>query len=372
MRMSASEVDAVIDPASPHPRFYQLYAQLRDRIMAGEFAPLSPIPSQQQLLETYHVSLITVRRALERLTAEGYITREHGRGCFVAPSLSWLSNRRRLGEIGVVVSSIPNSFFPEIIAGVESFLADKEVRLVITHSRWQPAVEQGQISHFLDQGCSGFLISPSQSVNEYRALLGTGVPFVFINHYYEDPSFNYVVTDDREGAYQAGDHLVRLGHRRMGAIIGGRGKQTALNREEGFRAALRDAGLPMTDGEIIRPATFTYEEGREGMCELLARIPDLTAVFCSSEILAVGAASQLVSSGLRIPADVSLVAFGDSDTSRYFQVPLTTINQPTHEMGHEAAALLWALLHDEADKPRQRQLPCHLVIRDSTGPACAG
>lgn len=356
----------MIDPASPNPRFYQLYAELRDRIVAGEFAPLQSIPSQQQLMETYHVSLITVRRALERLTAEGYITREHGRGCFVTASSNWLTNRRP--SVGVVVSSIPNSFFPEIIAGVETFLADKAVQLVIAHSRWNPEVEQRQISHFLDQGCAGLLISPSQGMEEYRALLATGVPFVFINHYYQDAGFNYVVTDDRAGAHQAGSHLVALGHRRIGAIIGGRGKQTALDREEGFRDALTSAGLPIEESLIARAETFTYEEGVAGMRGLLMRYPDLTAVFCSSEILAVGAAGHLLANGRRIPADLSLVAFGDTDTSRFFQIPLTTVYQPTHEMGEKAAEMLWRILQGESPGSRQRRLPCRLVVRESTGP----
>lgn len=358
----------MIDPANPNPRFYQLYAQLRDRIVAGEFAPLHPIPSQQQLMENYHISLITVRRALERLTAEGYITREHGRGCFVAPCSSWLSNRRRAGQIGIVVSAIPNSFFPEIIAGVESFLAGKEVQLVIAHSRWDPEVERGQISHFIDQGCAGLLISPSQGAGDYQALLATRLPFVFINHYYQDPNFNYVVTDDCDGAHQAGRYLIQLGHRRIGAIIGGRGKQTALDREEGFKAALAEAGLPAGEELVVRPDTFAYEEGREGMRELLAREPGLTAVFCSSEILAIGGAAHLTAAGRSIPGDVSLVAFGDSDTSRFFHVPLTTVHQPTHEMGRQAVRLLWGLLHDETGLNTQQRLPCHLAVRESVGP----
>lgn len=361
----------MIDPKSPHPRFYQLYEHLRDRIMAGEFAPLQPIPSQQQLIEAYQVSLITVRRALERLTAEGYITREHGRGCFVTPGSNWLANRKRISQIGIVVSSIPNSFFPEIIAGVESFLAGKEANMVIAHSRWQPAVERGQIGHFLDQGCDGLLISPSQQAEDYLALAAAGMPFVFINHYFPRPEFNFVVTDDRDGARQAGGYLVRLGHRRVAAIIGGRGKQTAIDREEGFRSALREGGAAAGDDWIVRPETFTYDEGEAAMRVLLGRHPDLTAVFCSSEILAIGAAGALSAAGRRIPADVSLVAFGDSDTSRFYQVPLTTIHQPTQEMGRRAIRLLWELIQGEQGLERQQRLPCRLVVRESTGPAAA-
>ena len=359
----------MIDPSNPHPRFHQLYLQLRERIVSGEFAPLQPIPSQQQLQASYRVSLITVRRALERLTAEGYITREHGRGCFVTPEGSWLTNRRRTTQIGMVVSSIPNSFFPEIISGVESFLAGRDANLVIAHSRWLAAVEQRQIGHFLDQGCDGLIISPSQTLQDYLALTAAGIPFVLINHYYPRPEFSYVVTDDRDGARQAGLHLVGHGHRRIGAIIGGRGKQTALEREEGFASALHDAGANLDEAWVIRPETFTYEEGERGMRELLARHPDLTAVFCSSEILALGAAGGSLASGYAIPRDISLVAFGDSDTSRFFQVPLTTIHQPTQEMGQRAMRLLWGLLQGEDGLEKAQRLPCRLVVRESTGPA---
>ena len=359
----------MIDPTSPHPRFYQLYHQLRARIVAGEFATGQPIPSQQQLMRSYHVSLITVRRALERLAAEGYITREHGRGCFVTPGTNWLCHRRLTDQIGVIVSSIPNSFFPEIIAGVESFLDGRDIQLVMAHSRWDPEVEQAQIDHFREQGCAGLLVSPSQDVAAYHALRAAGVPFVFFNHYFPDPCFSFAVTDDRSGAYQAGHHLTTLGHRRIGAIIGGRGKQTALDREEGLAAALRDAGLEAGGERIVRLETFTCEEGQAGMGELLARDPGLTAVFCSSEILGIGAAQRLQQAGRRIPGDVSLVAFGDSDTARFFQIPLTTVHQPTHEMGEKAVELLWHMLRGEPIRQGQIRLPCRLVVRESTGPA---
>ncbi|MGE5598839.1 MAG: GntR family transcriptional regulator [Bacteroidota bacterium] len=358
----------MIDHQSPHPRFYQLYKQIRDRIQAGEYPPLAQIPSQQQLMEGYGVSLITVRRALERLTAEGYITREHGRGCFVAPEPNWLSSRERAIHLGVLVSSMQNSFFPEIIGGMESFLAGKDARLVIAHTRWQAEAEQAYIAHFLDQGCNGLLISPAQDAEAYRSLLRSGVPFIFFNHYYDDPEFSYVVTDDRDGAAQAVRHLLELGHRRIGAVIGGRDLLTASERAEGYRSAMRDGVGDRCEDLLVQVDTFTFDEGREGLLTLLHRRPDLTAVFCSSEILAVGAAAALAERSRRIPQDVSLVAFGDSDTARFFQPTLTTVGQPTAEMGRRAMELLWEAMNAGPGAPSQIRLPCHLIARASTAP----
>ena len=356
----------MIDKNLDLPRFLQLYQLLKAEIISGKYACYEAIPSQQQLIDTYQVSLITVRRALEKLSADGYIQRRQGKGCFVAPATDWQINRSQVLQIGVIVSSITNSFFPEIIQGMEQYLRTVNAQLTIAHSQWEAGQERSHIKRFLSQGGDGLLISPSQELAAYQKLQAEGARLVFFNHYFPGTDFPYVITDDREGVKMAVSHLIAKGHRRIGAVIGGAGKATARDRLAGFAAAFAAAGLEWQENWISRQKTFTYDEGVEGARELFAREPALTAIFCSSEVLATGTTAYLLNRGYRIPEQMSLVAFGDSDTARFFKIPLTTVAQPTAAMGEAAARLLVERIQGRPAASQQIVLPCQLVIRDST------
>jgi DNA-binding LacI/PurR family transcriptional regulator len=356
----------VLDDDRGIPRFLQLYQLLKSEIIAGKYACFEAIPSQQQLIDAHRVSLITVRRALEKLTEEGYITRRQGKGCYVAPETDWRINRSRVTQIGVVVSSIVNSFFPEIINGMEGYLHAAGAQLTIAHSQWQPELEKSHIQRMLENGCNGLLISPSQTAESYERLRDQGVPFVLFNHYFPEADFPYVITDDRNGTKAAVSYLIAKGHRKIGAIIGGAGKATARDRWEGFKAGFAEAGLEFRESWVSWQRNFTYEEGVEAARELLLREPALTAVFGSSEALATGAVGYLLNRGYQVPRDISVVAFGDSDTSRFFKIPLTTVSQPTAKMGELAAGLLLAKIQGERIESDRIVLPCDLVIREST------
>jgi DNA-binding LacI/PurR family transcriptional regulator len=351
------------------PRFLQLYQLLKADIVAGKYPCLAPIPSQQQLIDTYQVSLITVRRALEKLSAEGYIRRKQGKGCYVAPEPDWLVNREKIMQFGVIVSSIYNSFFPEIINGMELALRSHNIQMTIAHSQWQAELEKCHIKRFLDHGCSGLLISPSQDVEAYQKLSDDGVNFVLFNHYFPATDFSYVITDDKAGTNAAITHLITRGHRKIGAIIGGSGKATAAERALGFKDAFKEAKLPGDDRLINWQRNFTYEEGVLGARELLAVQPGITALFCSSEVLATGAAGFLWEQGFQIPQDISLVAFGDSDTARFYKVPFTTVSQPTTQIGEMSARILIQKLSGKKIGQDQIKLPCNLIIRESTAMA---
>jgi DNA-binding LacI/PurR family transcriptional regulator len=360
------EVTGLLNKNVALPRFIQLYEILKSEIIAGKYACFSPIPSQQQLLDAYQVSLITVRRAIEKLSAEGYIERQHGRGCYVAPETNWLSNREKILQVGVIVSSIHSSFFPEIIGGMEHFLHSLNAQLTIAHSQWQAELEKCHIARFLEHGCSGLVISPSQDCEAYQQLQRNGIRFVLFNHYFPDSGFPYVVTDDLNGTRMAIADLIAKGHRKIGAVIGGIGKATALDRLAGFKKGFAEANLDFDENWISWQQNFTYQEGAEGARDLLAKEPGLTAVFCSSEVLATGAAGFLLNQAYRIPEDLSLVAFGDTDITKYYRVPLTTVAQPTVQMGETAAKLLVDKIQGKQIKQDQIKLPCNLVIRDST------
>jgi DNA-binding LacI/PurR family transcriptional regulator len=171
-----------------------------------------------------------------------------------------------------------------------------------------------------------------------------------------------VDADNWGGARQAVEHLIGLGRRRIATISGPQDMRVGVDRLGGYCDALTAAGLP----ELIVTGDFSEESGERGMRQLLARAPDLDAVFTASDPMAVGAMRVLKEHDLQIPGDVALVGFDDSATARHTDPPLTSVHQPLEAMGREMARLLVARIRGEAVDSSMVILDTHLVPRASS------
>jgi LacI family transcriptional regulator len=169
--------------------------------------------------------------------------------------------------------------------------------------------------------------------------------------------------DNRKGAYEGIRHLIELGHRRIAHIAGPTSHPDAIERLEGYRAALEDANIPF-DPSLITVGDYMEQSGVLAVESLLARGALFTAIFAANDQMAYGASVALYRRGIRVPHDVSLVGFDDLPSSSYFTPPLTTVRQPGPEMGWEAARLVLALLEGYNYTPEP--LSTRLVVREST------
>jgi DNA-binding LacI/PurR family transcriptional regulator len=216
----------------------------------------------------------------------------------------------------------------------------------------------------------GILVTASRVGALYLPLLAEmKVPIVLINNQHPG-AFGFNVTiDNQHGARQAVAHLVALGHRRI-AYIGDRcGFQSDTERFAGYRQALDAAGIAF-DPALVAYGDGGPESGEAAMQQLLALAAVPTAVFCYNDMEAFGALRAVRSRGLCVPADISLVGFDDLYLASYIDPPLTTVHQPKHEMGREAAATLLELL--AGGKPASIVKPCELIVRQSTAPPRPG
>jgi LacI family transcriptional regulator len=169
------------------------------------------------------------------------------------------------------------------------------------------------------------------------------------------------------GGLTATDHLVSLGHRRIGLIAGPKHLLCSRARLDGYRAALESAGITLDDTLVVQ-GDFMHESGFTGCDALLALPHPPTAVFASSDTMALGAYEAVRRRGLRVPDDLSIVGFDDLPEARWSSPPLTTIRQPLAEMGVLAARTVLRLARGERiDTPRV-ELATELVVRDSTTP----
>jgi len=214
----------------------------------------------------------------------------------------------------------------------------------------------------------------SESAELVAALVARGVKFVRIIAATEDPNDGLpcVYVDDRDAAYEVTEHLIQLGHQRIGFLWGGLAHRSSTERYQGYEQALKDYGITL-DKHLVIPGDYTFDDGFRGARRLLALRDPPTAIFGSNDEIAAGVLAAAKSAGMNVPYDLSIAGFEDSPFSRQSWPPLTTAKQATEEIARHAARLLIGALHTDAydEHPlhvhNQGFVP-QLVVRGSTAP----
>ncbi len=251
--------------------------------------------------------------------------------------------------------------------GVLDAIRDTEFALVVRPvDRHSPKMLE-DIRHFLEQQrLYGVLILPPISENDELAALcrEMGCGYVRMGSAPLDDEEHIVASNDREMVESAVDYLVESGHRRIGIIKGPEGFRSALERSEGFMAAMRKHGLAVP-AELVAQGTYRFESGLDAAGQLLDREQRPTAIFCSNDEMAAGALHAARQRKVSVPADLSIIGFDDSPIAAHIWPPLTTVGWPIREMAKAAALKLVA----PADERAQDYIfPARLVQRQSVAP----
>ncbi|GAB2494512.1 LacI family DNA-binding transcriptional regulator [Pseudoxanthomonas sangjuensis] len=206
------------------------------------------------------------------------------------------------------------------------------------------------------------------------ALAARGIALVRIIAATEDPDDGLpcVYVDDRDAAYEITEHLIQLGHQRIGFLWGGPEHRSSGERYAGYEQALRDYGITV-DKHLVVPGDYTFDDGFRGARRLLALREPPTAIFGSNDEIAAGVLAAAKSAGMNVPYDLSIAGFEDSPFSRQSWPPLTTAKQATEDIARQAARLLIAGLRQDAyadnpTPPRNQGFVPQLVVRGSTAP----
>lgn len=218
---------------------------------------------------------------------------------------------------------------------------------------------------------SGYLdgvIAANASLNDglIPSLLVDGIPFIHIGRHPDD-RVNYVDADNVGGARMAIEHLIRLGHKRIGTITGPLDMTPGQDRLDGFRNVMNAHRLPATEG-LVAEGDFTEAGGRAAMVRLLREAP--TAVFAASDAMAIGAIKAIRAADLRVPEDISVIGFDDVPSAVTIEPELTTVRQPIERLGQLAVEILANLIEGKAEEETSTQrivLPTVLVVRESCG-----
>ena len=271
---------------------------------------------------------------------------------------------------GLVIPSITNPIFARIVVAIEDRAHELGYDVLLAHSLNQPEREENCIRRFLSRRVDGLFISPvyrfEAEARIYQEVLARQTPTVLLG----PPaafckSFPSIEIEELIASYNATQHLLKLGHKRIAYLTGPATAPWAHERFEGYRRALREAGLDVDD-KLVFQAGSTIEDGTKAALQMLNESCDATAVQAVSDMVAIGCAETLLAQGLKIPEDISIVGFGNILTTEHFRVPMTTIRQPKFRLGIAAVEMMMSLIHRERVQPTR--LAAELIERKSTAP----
>lgn len=329
----------------------------------------------KHIAERAGVSIMTVSKALRDKKDISAATRARIQKIAVelgyVPDLSaqlMRSGKSRL--FGLIISAATNPIYARIVMALEERSHDLGYDLIFAHSLNQTSREESCIRRLLTRRVDGLFITPvyrlSPVAPAYEEIKRMGVPTVILGHRGLFCSgFANVETDDIAASYAVTKHLIDLGHKRIAYFTGPPVSPSAQERYEGYRRALREAGLDVDD-RLVFNAGSTIEEGEKAALQMLNENPKATAVQAVNDLVAIGVADVLLNQGVRIPEQMSVAGFGNILVSEYFRVPLTTVRQPKLRLGYAAMELMQALHRGEPAE--SRRLRAEVIARASTAP----
>ncbi|TDD58855.1 GntR family transcriptional regulator [Kribbella antibiotica] len=345
---------------------------LRQGLAEGRWPVGVRLPTEHELSREHQVGINTVRRAINVLGQEGLLQRRQGSGTFVLAVPPPAPGARRL--VGVLVPST-SYFYPKVIEGIERVLSAAGVRMMLSSSDYDLALEEQQTRHLLQAGVDGLLLVPNlHMVEDPQAhvdrLHELPVPYVLVERRPANPAPDdataYVCSNHLGGAYAAVRHLAELGHRRIGHL-GRVNSPTGAPVAEAFHRASDELGLEEVPEAVVLHGEWMTQEELAAYAQL-CREHEITAVFCLGDRDAAGLLPHLRRVGLSVPRDLSIVAY-DDEVAEIGEVPLTTVAPPKSEVGALAAELLLRRLESGPAIPvPQVQLRPRLVLRSSTAP----
>ena len=266
-------------------------------------------------------------------------------------------------SIGVVTQAIDSPFYGEGLRGIETVLGAAGYMPLFVSGHWTAADEKKCIDTLLARRVDGMIVFTGRLPDDKLVEVASRVPTVVTGRKLSAPGLHSLNFANVEGARMATRHLIELGHTRIAHILGPREHSDARERKEGYRRALKEAGIAY-DPSLVVQGAFHEAGGVKAAEALLEARVDFTAIFAANDQTAYGAALALYRRGLRIPEDVAMVGFDDLPASQYSIPPLTTNRQPVYKLGELAATAVLDMLRGQV--PVLELQPPVLVTREST------
>lgn len=276
-------------------------------------------------------------------------------------------------SIGVIVSEIANSFFSQVINGIESIASKNGYTVNISQSMESAERELMNLEYLTSSFIDGLIISVSTETKNHLYLKEVhekGLPIVFVDRVIDEIETHKVIADNFKGAYKATTHLINKGYSKIALVSNHAGLSIAKERLEGYKAALSEAKIPVKDNMIVfcDHGGMLYSEVESAMNSLMRLRTKPDAIFAGSDKITTGCMRFMKNKKIRVPEDLALIGFSNNDLTELLSPPLSVIKQPAFEMGEAAMTLLLSMM--ESKRPQQkfetRIQSTELLIRKST------
>ncbi|RFC61771.1 LacI family transcriptional regulator [Fulvimarina endophytica] len=280
--------------------------------------------------------------------------------------------KKRSGLIGVVMRDFTNMMLPIMFKGIEDRLR-KSGYVALLGTTYADADRKRDLYRtFMDRRVDGMIVTYADRIDEdLERVRSARVPSVLINRSTLSGGESRVLPDIAIAMTQIVDHLAGFGHTEFGYIAGPENSAMSDRKSEAFRAAIGRHELHVGEERMVRPVLATDDEGERIALRLLTQHPELTALVCSNDLLAIGALRAAAKLGLGCPKDISVSGFNDIPFLDRIEPPLTTASIPHYEMGYAAAERLVREIAGERDLESEIVFPSSIVVRRSTGPVRA-
>jgi DNA-binding LacI/PurR family transcriptional regulator len=270
--------------------------------------------------------------------------------------------------IGIILSDISNPFWSEVLKGAQDEANRNKYGLMVSSSNEDTELEKDNILMLKTRQVDGIVVNTTGTNNDlFLSLLEEKFPLVLLDRFSEGMKADSVTVNNVNGAKQAVQSLISIGHERIGILLNPLGnKSPRVERLEGYKLALKENGLPI-DEELIKICDSSRGSGVQATEELLSLSNPPTALFTTNEMLNIEVLSGIKRCGLRVPEDVSVFGYDDFPWIPFLDPPLSTVAQPAYEMGVKAVALLIDKLKGETET-KVFQLEPEIIIRSSCAP----
>ncbi|HHW48467.1 MAG TPA: GntR family transcriptional regulator [Clostridiaceae bacterium] len=355
-----------------------LYHKIKKEILnkIKTMPPNERIPSRNDLMKEYNVTRTTIDRAISELIGEGYLYSKDGSGTYVSENVSSIVQKSSVKTVnwGVILPNIMHDTYPGILRGVEDVANECGRSTIICNTDNNFEKQANYIIKLIESGVEGIVIVPVISdevsdITPFKLLQEKNIPFVFCNRSVTGiSSAPTVMSNSFYGGYIATKHLIKQGYRRIGYISRPL-YQVSLDRYQGYKSAVAEAGIDLGDNYVIFEESFAIENpGYESTKLLLQNNPPVDAIFCFNDMLAKGAYQAITEAGLKVGHDIGIVGYDNTYICESLPVKLTSVQFKTHEIGTKAAELLLDIINgDVSKKNKVIVLQPELVVRESCG-----
>jgi LacI family transcriptional regulator len=320
---------------------------------------VSPMTVSRVINQSLRVSPVTRSRVEQAIAELGYVPSSLARGL----------SRQKTGTIALIVPDVANPFFTLIVRGAEDVARRAGYRVLLCDTRFDLTLEAEVIEEMIAHRVEGIVIAPvsDASRSQLKRLARFGVPFVLIDRTIPGVECDVVLGDSTAGARSLVEHLIALGHRRIGMIVEDENVSTARERRAGYVEALDHAGIEL-DPTLVVYASADPQGGAVGMEKLLQLAERPTGVFTVNNLVALGAIEAVRAAGLEVPDDVALVCYDDIEYASRLYPFLTVMLQPAETFGTLGTQLLFERIEGrKLDRTRKVVLPADFVVRESCG-----